>query len=305
MTFRRIGIGDVSLVRRLLAEDSVSAADYAFSYEMPYEGGNEGASAIGEACGCCVYRWENLGFVLHSFPFGGGDKEAALVELRDSCHAEGNPLVLTMVEQRDLPLARKVLGDACEIIPMKGRADYIYSCEQLSTLSGNRFQWRRRLIHRFEEVGPWSYRPISGVSDLDDCRAVCADWNARHKEMASKCNRSIDDDVAAIKAAIDGYFELGLFGGVLRSCDRPVAFALGERLNDRMALLAYERSILSVKGAAAMLAREFVRESCRGFELLNRAWDADDPGLRQTKQMSCPIAMVEKYLVRESATAIQ
>lgn len=296
MDFRRVEVSDRSWIVRLLREDPQGISDASFCYQLAYAGAANTLSCVAEAAGCLVFRWGRENEYRYSCPIGGGDKRNAFAAIAEHCRVHGEPFVLSEVPSgTDALLARFLPGDY-RFEPERDEFDYVYDCASLAALAGSRYQNRRQMIHRFEEQGPWSYEDIR-PADIADCREIAASWADCRMTGAKAGDPCIQDDISATERMLEHYAELGVFGGILRQCGRPVAFAVGEELDPETVLITFERAVPGVKGASAMLNREFVRRHCAGHAFLNRACDAGDPGLRQVKMKYCPCRLIEKFLV--------
>ena len=296
MEFRPVSLEDAPLVRRLLSEDPQDIADLCFSYEFAHSRCGDIAARIAVSDGCAVYLWHEAGEDRLSIPFGGGDRRRILERLALDRRERGLPFVLTDVPEafaREFP---SLLPGAYSIDEDRDEFDYIYTCEGLADLRGRNRQDRRRMIHRFEDTGAWSYAPLT-TDDLDDCRRILSDWMAAKPTDPARCVH-LRDDNAALNAVLDNYADLEMVGGILRQKGEPVAFAVGEPLNARMMLVAFERALPSVRGASAMINREFVRRHCDGFEFVNRTCDGGDAGLRKVKLEYRPVRLERKFIIR-------
>lgn len=297
MEFRPIGLGDAPLIRRLFSEDPPSVADLSFSYEFAHSRTGCNAARFAQTAGCGIFRWRESGETRFSIPFGRGDVRLALAELAVHCRERALSFVLMDVPEPFARSFRDLLPGEYSIEEDRDEFDYVYCREDLANLVGRHYQDRRRMIHRFEDGGPWAYEQISDAN-IDVCREILAEWLRYKLADSPAASDHLDDDISALRAVFDNYGALGMVGGVLRQRGRPVAFAMGEPLNDRTMLVAFERALPSVRGASAMINREFVRRHCDGFELVNRTCDGGDEGLRKVKLEYRPVRFERKFLIR-------
>ena len=296
MDFRRVEASDRQWIVRRLREDPQGTSDASFCYQFAHADAVNTLSRVAEIAGCLVFRWGRENEHRYSTPIGGGDKRKAFEAIAEHCRANGEPFVLSEVPSgTDALLARFLPGDY-RFEPERDEFDYVYDCAPLVTLVGKYYQNRRQMIHRFEEGGNWTYEDIR-PEDIADCRTIADAWAACRMAGAKAGDPCVHDDISATERMVGHYAELGVFGGILRQCGRPVAFAMGEELDPETVLLTFERTVPDVKGASAMLNREFVRRHCAGHSFLNRACDAGDPGLRRVKMKYRPCRLVEKFLV--------
>ena len=76
-----------------------------------------------------------------------------------------------------------------------------------------------------------------------------------------------------------------------------VAFAVGERLDDKNLGVQYEKGLNGYKGIYQAMNCEFARHAGQGYEWINRAQDLDEEGLRQAKMTYLPASYLRKYKV--------
>ena len=85
----------------------------------------------------------------YSFPFGNGDKKAAIELLKGICAAHGHGLRLyPIVEKGRLDLIEWFPGEF-EIDCDRDDFDYVYTVEKLSTLRGKKTAWQTESYSTF------------------------------------------------------------------------------------------------------------------------------------------------------------
>ena len=299
MEFRPIAIPDLELVRRCRLEDPHEASDYAFTYHYPFVDIPRTETRIAESSGCVIFRWNEDGGFRHFFPLGGGDKRKALAELRDHCRRQGIRLRVSSMSADEAAFLQDSLPGKWIVRANRDEFDYVYRMRDLADLPGRRYQSRRSFVNRFTSCGDWCYEPIA-EGNVDDCRTVLRRWQEEKVADRKPFPETLAEEAVATLRILDGYFALGLVGGVLRRCGEPVAFAIGERLTPDMTLLAYEKALPSVCGAFQTGDREFVRLCCADSAFVNRSWDEGMEGLRLMKTIYHPVRMIEKWVAEEA-----
>ena len=281
-------------IRRLrdrLSEDAVEFSTVSLAYTWPWCS-RWYSMEFGESHGCGVLRFHFGDHVFYSLPFGGGDKCAALGELL----SEPESIVLSNLGEGDFA----ALGEGWLKREVPLMHDYVYRVSDLAELKGSRYQQKRNHIHRFEDRGEWEYRVFTeeNRSELTrDARRVFAEWSAAKTER----NDEFYIESTALERVLDciergeGEAMLRAVGGVLYSCSRPVAFALGEPLSERMMLASYEKAVTDVQGAYPAVTREFCRVNCRGYEFVNRAGADGNENLVKAKESWHPCDRPKKF----------
>ena len=246
--------------------------------------------------GCFIMRLSlSFGYV-YSLPMGDGDTEAALTALEAHCRAEGHPLRLSPLSDRQADRLRARYGEAAQIKLFPDYQDYLYRYEDLSTFAGRRYSGQRNHINRFIKTYPnWEYHPLTA----ENAPAVLAfaDEYIRLKQSRSELEESELTDMNGVRAVLSTWERLPVTGGVITVDGAVVGFAVGEAIGDTL-YVHIEKADIRYGGVYQMLVREYAAHSANpALAYINREDDAGDPGLRQSKLAYRPCGMVEKYNV--------
>ena len=171
----------------------------------------------------------------------------------------------------------------------RGNFDYVYSMEELLTLSGKKLHAKRNHINQFRANNEFEYVKLDG-SMKDECMAVYDRWLE---------GRDIFDPVErkAIALLMDNMDRLGVVGGGIRIGGRLKAFTLGEVVDDDMAVVHIEKAE-DIPGLYTVINQQFVEHELTGVKLINREEDMGLEGLRRAKLSYNPVMMIEKYEAR-------
>ena len=171
----------------------------------------------------------------------------------------------------------------------RDNSEYVYTTESLITLSGKKLRQKKNHLNQFRmQYSNYEYLPIT--PDLfDECRETAAKWVETHHE------EGIEDELAAINNLFDHWEELGLQGGLIKLFGLVEAFSIGERLNERTALIHIEKANPDIRGLYQAINNEFVRHTYADTEFINREEDMGLPGLRKAKESYHPDHFAEKY----------
>lgn len=166
--------------------------------------------------------------------------------------------------------------------------DYIYDFEALKAMKGNLYHKKKNHINHFIKNYDWHFDKISKLN-ISDVFKVVEKWFV-----------NVEDDLLeekrAIYEALNHYDDLSIIGGILYIGSLPVAFTLGEVLNDDTLLIHIEKAIPELKGAYPMLMHQFL-QIFDGLKFVNREQDLGIPGLRKSKLSYHPIGFIKKYRV--------
>lgn len=296
--FHPIGLEDREWINDRLRESDNISCEYSFANNFIYAGLYD--VQVGELAGCGVIRYREKnkrGQFNYSFPFGNGDKKAALEIMKELCRQDGYSLTMYPVLEND----RKSLIEWCsgefEIDADRDDFDYIYTVDKLASLRGKKLHGKRNHIARFMDDGDWRYEPMS-KENIEGCRKMAKAWAGMR---ADKWNDSMEQELSVLDVALTYFNELGFVGGVLYKADKIVAFTIGERLNSDTLVVHFEKAYPDLQGAYPMINQQFVIHEGGNFTYVNREEDTGDLGLRKAKLSYYPDILLKKYRARESS----
>lgn len=173
--------------------------------------------------------------------------------------------------------------------------EYVYNTTDLIELKGKRYHGKKNHVNSFEKSYEYEVRSIDNEKVVKDCLMLLHKW---HEEVAVTVDKEMIMEIDAIK---DLFSELHLFDlqSIAIYVDGDLAgFSVGERVNEKMAVIHVERGEIDYKGIYAFLNREFLVRSFSDTEFVNRQEDTGNAGLRKAKESYHPIKMVKKYLIK-------
>lgn len=176
--------------------------------------------------------------------------------------------------------------------PQREHFDYVYFTRALVELSGNDYHAKRNHLNAFRQAYPSRYVPLTS-HHARACLEVAEDW------CAGRC----EDDMGllgeweALVRALVHFDALALQGGLIAVQGEVRAFALGELLNARTAVIHIEKADPSIRGLYAAINQQFLEHAWAETTFVNREQDLGQPGLRKAKESYRPVRLVEKYRV--------
>lgn len=292
--FHPISLNDRDWINEKLGEDQLDACEYTFANNFVWAG--VFSVQVGKVHDCGVIRYKEGGNFKYSFPFGNGDKKAAIELLKGICNAHGHGLGIYPVDDSSrLELAGWFPGEF-EITSDRGDFDYVYSVDKLSSLKGKKLHGKRNHIARFMDDGDWHYENMT-EENIPECRKMAKEWISMRSE---KWNEEMEQEIGVLEVAFSNFKELGLKGGVLYKRGKIVAFTIGERLNDDTFVVHFEKAFPDLQGAYPMINQQFVLHEAQEFMYVNREEDTGDLGLRKAKLSYYPDRLIKKYNAVES-----
>lgn len=173
--------------------------------------------------------------------------------------------------------------------------EYVYATRDLIDLRGKKYHPKKNHVNSFLKTYTYDIRTINDENVKRDCMKLLHKW---HEEVAVTIDKEMLMEIDAIR---DLFSELHFFdlNSIAVYVDGDLAgFAVGERVNDKMAVIHVERGELAYKGIYAFLNKQFLLESFQDTVFVNRQEDTGNEGLRKAKQSYHPVKMVKKYLVK-------
>lgn len=294
LIFHPIAMDDRDWINEKLKEDNLDACEYTFANN--YIWADVYGVQVGQVYDCGVIRYKEQKNYKYSFPFGSGDKKAAIELLKRICAVHNHRLVLyPVVEDDRLKLAEWFPGEF-EISSDRDRFDYVYTVEKLSLLKGKKLHGKRNHIARFMDEGDWRYEEMSG-ENIPECRKMAKEWVSMRSE---KWNEEMEQEIGVLDLAFSHFNELDLKGGVLYKSGQIVAFSVGEQLKADTFVVHFEKAFPDLQGAYPMINQQFVLHEAQKYTYVNREEDTGDPGLRKAKLSYYPDILIKKYDAVES-----
>lgn len=221
----------------------------------------------------------------------GGDLEQAFSALEEQARTEEGILRFTCLDPEDLELVRRRFPNAAVSDP--GWGDYVYDAASLRTLKGKKYEKKRNYVNRFKREHPdWRGEPIT-PDNLEQVREFYRRLSQDHENQ--KENIMFFAEQQKVEEILEHYDVYGMSGCAVYVGESIVGFALGEVLGD-MAFEHVEKADVSYVGAYQMMVTTYANLcTTEDVKYINREDDAQDEGLRKSKQSYHPLFLTEKY----------
>ncbi|HHV29957.1 MAG TPA: DUF2156 domain-containing protein [Clostridium sp.] len=171
--------------------------------------------------------------------------------------------------------------------------DYIFSCKDLIALSGSKYHRKKNQYNQFIKKYDYRIEIIQSHEVIRDCIDLSLKWYD-YKALDSEQLKNEQ------KAIIDILNNIELFNikGIAVYADNEIAgFAIGEKLNDKMATIHFEKGNYSFSGIYPFLNKSLIETCFSEVEFINLQEDLGIDGLRRAKLAYQPIKLEKKYLV--------
>ncbi|HAF85149.1 MAG TPA: hypothetical protein DCG32_02015 [Sphaerochaeta sp.] len=219
------------------------------------------------------------------------DLPKAMAELEQHCKESGQRFQLECVPTEQAQELTQ-LGYTSEHV--RDLDDYLYESQKLIKLSGRKLQSKRNHISQFERKYTYSVRALRTVEERDECyRMASTTW----LENQEKISDEINAELGALRRTFDNWDNLGLVGILICVDHHLSAFTVGEVIDDKLAIVHFEKGDTSFTGIYAVINQLFCSMYLSDVQYINRQEDAGVPGLRKAKLSYKPASMVEKYRI--------
>ena len=199
------------------------------------------------------------------------------------------------IERADGRLVSELQGAAeLSVEAVRDHFDYAYQCEDLTRLAGRKYHSKRNFLNTFQRSHTYTYVPMS-TEYLKECKNLQEKWCLLHR-----CDEdmSLLGEWEAICEALTHFDSLRIEGGVILIDGKVEAFAFGEQLNNRTAVIHVEKANPDIRGLYAVVNQQFCENQWHQVSYINREQDLGEPGLRRAKESYYPDHLVEKFRIR-------
>ncbi len=224
-------------------------------------------------------------------PIGAWDK----IDWRKRFKKNGNQFTgFIRIPQHLADCWQAELGDLPMVTDDRGNWDYIYACEDLIELKGNRYHKKKNLLNQFRKKYEYSYVPLTS-DRVEHAIGMQTDWctwrDCESSDILSAENRAI------YKILEKWDFLMGTLGGAIMVDQHMVAYTVAEPLTDDTVLIHFEKGDTEFKGVYQAMNQMFLENSARDFTYVNREQDMNDEGLRKAKLSYLPKEFLKKYRI--------
>ena len=179
----------------------------------------------------------------------------------------------------------------------RGHWDYVYSVEELTRLSGNRFHKKKNLLKQFTKTYVYDYHPLT-ADCIEEVLQMQLEW-CQWREAEGDATLIAEN--RAISRVVKDWDRLpNLLGGAVRVDGRMIAYTVAEPLDPSMLVIHFEKGHSAFKGVYQAVNQMFLEHQAQDFQWVNREQDLGDEGLRKAKMSYNPANFLKKYRVRIS-----
>ncbi len=293
LDFRRFELKDKPLIDAYFSEHHYEASDCCFTTLFMWQ--DTYGISWAEDDGVLYIRGggKRTPFLLP--PFAGKDgKFVDGLEKAKQWFKENNlEFLLKGVNPIIMERMKKLCPDCYVFTPDRDNFEYIYLTQDLMTLAGKKFRQKKNHLNQFRmQYTNYEYMAIT-EDVIPLCRETATSWTEGREE-----EDGVMDELRSINLLFDHWEPLKLRGGAIKLFGRVEAFAIGELLNEHMALVHIEKANQNIRGLYQAINYEFVRHAFYNTTYVNREEDMGIPGLRKAKESYNLVRFAEKYDAR-------
>ncbi len=279
------------LVERYIPGDCKKMCDFSFGNLYTWSAAEH--TEIAEKDGFLYLRSTFNGVTSYAVPWGDGDINKALEEVRDDALLRGADLSFYCVSESQLASLRSFFGDSIIVNEQRDYFDYVYLRENLATLKGRKFHSKKNHVNSFCKKNNYVYEELS-EKNLAECLQFSHSWH-----MMAESTQRLEAERQVIDCAFKNFSALGFLGALLRVDGNIVAYALGEPMADGETFCVhFEKASPEFPSAYAAINKLFAENSLQKFKYINREDDAGVEGLRKAKLSYQPEFLVKKYYAK-------
>lgn len=287
--FKKISIEDREILAKYLKVSKHRACDYSVGNIVLWSEVYNTEYAIAEDM--LIIRFMKNNRYYFTFPMGGADLKKAFEWIFDYCRNHKIDFIMGVVEPEMFEAVEQIYPGKFQIAYNRDYADYVYMASDLRDLIGKKYNGKRNHINKFlKTYDNWSYETITD-ENTDECIEMVKQWCIKNNCSGE---RQMNDEVCVLIKGLKYRKELNMTGGLIRTDGRVVAMTMGEKSDDEMFIVHFEKAFTDVPGAYPMINKEFVTHELSGFTYVNREEDMGLAGLRKAKESYYPAFMVQK-----------
>lgn len=290
LDFKEIGLEDQKIIQSFLREDKFRISDISFVNLFLWRKARRIAYVIFNDCLVIQTTYENEN-PFYFFPVGKGDKIKAIEALIDFCKAREEMLELHSLEQDAVDFLKKHFGERFTFILNRDRSDYVYSIEELITLSGRKYHKKKNHLNKFLQTYPnYTFEQIS----KENTQEILQVWKQWFEMQEDPSVGLINENIGIIEV-LKNWCSLEVSGGLVRVDGKIVAFSFGEIISKEMVVIHIEKADSNFHGAYQIINQQLLANIFSHIKYANREEDLGIEGLRRAKMSYNPVFLVEKF----------
>jgi hypothetical protein len=171
--------------------------------------------------------------------------------------------------------------------------DYLYEAEKLIKLSGKKLHGKKNHYNSFIKEYYYEVKEIQGEKVINDVIKSAEKWYSENNNN----DKMLYYETAAIKDIVQNMDWFNLKGIAVYIDDEVAAFSLGEKLNDKLAVIHVEKGDMKYRGVYSFINKTFIDMCFSDVKIINREQDLGIEGLRKAKLSYYPLKLEKKFIL--------
>ncbi|WP_298847285.1 DUF2156 domain-containing protein [uncultured Clostridium sp.] len=298
MIFKRLTIEDKEIFEKYIYPYKFLSCEYSFTTLYIWR----------EACDICFTIYKDA-LIIKKMDFEGryyfmqplGYSKENLKELIDALmdyKKENNmEFVFKDLDEGFMEEIKDIYGDAKGICIKEDRDnfDYLYEAEKLIKLSGKKLHGKKNHYNSFIKNYNYEVKDIKDAQVIKDVILAAEKWYEVNNN-----DRMLNFELQGIKDILGNMEIVNTKGIAVYVDEKIVAFSLGEKLNDDLAVIHIEKADTTYSGVYSFINKAFVDRSFSDVKIINREQDLGIEGLRKSKLSYHPFKLEKKYILNYS-----
>lgn len=288
LSFRALTIDDKAIYEKYLFSDITRGCELSFSNLICW-----GKHEICELSSLAVLLSSYGKYTFYPYPIGCGDALPVVEAILKDAKKRGITPIISSIPPEKLDDFLAVYGERVRIEGKLGTFDYVYHIDDLSTLSGKKYQKKRTHLNNFKKAHP-SYK-IEEITpkNIHRVRKMAEKWH--EAKVAANPENDASYEMRALSLALDNFRALGLEGIMITDGDEIIAFSMGSPLSRDTFDVQFEKAVPEAYAAINYEFANYIKEKHPEITYLDREEDMGVEGLRTAKSRYYPHHMTEKY----------
>jgi hypothetical protein len=171
--------------------------------------------------------------------------------------------------------------------------DYLYEADKLIKLSGKKLHGKKNHYNSFVKNYDYEVKEIIDGKITDDVINAAEKWFRENNNN----DKMLYYETLAIKEIVQNINLFNLKGIAVYVDNQVVAFSLGEKLNDKLAVIHIEKGDMNYKGIYSFINKTFIDMCFNDVKIINREQDLGIEGLRKAKLSYYPFKLEKKFIL--------
>ena len=294
MIFKRLTIEDKNILEKFINPYKFLSCEYSFTTLYIWR----------EACDVCftIHKdaliikkkdFEGKYYFMQPLGYSKENLKEIIDALMDYKTANNMDYLFKDLEEGFMEQIRGIYDDAYGICIKEDRDnfDYLYEAEKLIKLSGKKLHGKKNHYNSFIKNYNYEVKDIEEAQVISDVIIAAEKWYEDNND-----DYMLFYELQGIKDVLHNMKIVNIKGIAVYVDGKIVAFSLGEKLNDNLAVIHIEKGDMNYRGVYSFINKTFIDRCFSDVKIINREQDLGIDGLRKSKLSYHPLKLEKKYI---------